>query len=404
MADSSSGKAIMDEYANLSINDDDEEGLILPEIPENNQVINYSLWLVGCFLNQKKTNFGAMRDTLSTIWRPVKGVFMEETNTPNVYLFRFFHKLDVQRVMEDGPWTFNQQVLLVKRLEEMDQLASIHLSELYIWVQVYDLPIGFNSDYILKSIGDYVGNFKASDSKNFQSFSRSYLRIQVAIDVHKPLKSKMCIKKKGGEWLWIHFKYERLPSFCFFCGIIGHSEKFCELLFDNPDKGEEKKFDSTLRAPVRKQQCSGSSNQWLRGEDGGKLNMATPDNLERSREGEGSSKMQLNQGRDLRKFQQEVTLRRSDNPGTISELVTINQKLAVIKQGNISNEPENLSEDENSVLEVSESKKRRMGLDIGLQEETEVNGDVIMGTQDGLITGQKNLLLAGSAMQARHSS
>lgn len=54
-----------------------------------------------------------------------EGGFMEETNTPNMFLFRFFHKLDMLRVLDDGPWTFNQQVL-VKRLEETDQLSSMH--------------------------------------------------------------------------------------------------------------------------------------------------------------------------------------------------------------------------------------------------------------------------------------
>lgn len=46
-----------------------------------------------------------------------------------------------------------------------EQLADIKLSELYIWIQVYDLPIGFNSEFILKSIGNFVGRFIDSDPK-----------------------------------------------------------------------------------------------------------------------------------------------------------------------------------------------------------------------------------------------
>lgn len=40
----------------------------------------------------------------------------------------------------------------------------------------------------------------------------------------------MCIKKTGEKLIWINFKYEHQPSFCFYYGLIG-SEKFCEVLF-----------------------------------------------------------------------------------------------------------------------------------------------------------------------------
>lgn len=49
------------------------------------------------------------------------------------------------------------------------------------------------------------------------------------------------------------FQYEQLFTFCFFCGIIEHSEQFCDLLYDDPDA--EKKamsFDLKLRANNKK--------------------------------------------------------------------------------------------------------------------------------------------------------
>lgn len=117
---------------------------------------------------------------------------------------------------------------------------------------MFDLPIGYNSEFILKSIGNYVGKFLESDQRNFQGMYRNFLRIKVAIDCFRPLKSKMRIKKVGGDSLWIQFKYERLPSFCFYCGIIGHTEKFCELMFDNTHGQIIRKYDSSLRAQPRK--------------------------------------------------------------------------------------------------------------------------------------------------------
>ena len=45
-----------------------------------------------------------------------------------------------------------------------------------------------------------------------------------------------------GDKYWVHFKYERLPMFCFFCGKMGHDLKHCSVCLDRqnvtPQYGE----------------------------------------------------------------------------------------------------------------------------------------------------------------------
>lgn len=219
MASSSRNKNLEEAYANLSLNTDDEDGIILEDIPNVNVNEGLDFCLVGCFVTTKKVNLMAMQDTLSSIWRPViKGVFMEETNRMNMFLFKFFHERDIQRVLDDGPWTFNQQVLLVKKFNADEQLKDIKLSELYMWMQVYDVPVGFKYEFILKSIGNFVGRFLEADPKNFQGMCRNYLRIRVAIDVHLPLKSQMRIKKAGGSGCGFSLSMKDYRLFVFTAG------------------------------------------------------------------------------------------------------------------------------------------------------------------------------------------
>lgn len=52
-------------------------------------------------------------------------------------------------------------------------------------------------------------------------------------------------------WSWAHFKYEKLSTFCFFGGILGHTNKFCEKFFDYPDKSIEKLLGVCLWASIR---------------------------------------------------------------------------------------------------------------------------------------------------------
>ena len=119
------------------------------------------------------------------------------------------------------------------------------------------------SEKVCKEVGNYIGRFIKSDTSNFGGLWRNYLRIRVFIDVRKPLKRKMKIKKAGGEWLWIYFKYERLPLFCFFCGIIGHGEKFCERFFDCQNKPTEMPYGVWIRAPSRREMHQ-IGERWLR--------------------------------------------------------------------------------------------------------------------------------------------
>lgn len=108
----------------------------------------------------------------------------------------------------------------------------IPLTKVDFWVQTYNLPMNLFSDRIAKAIGSYLGEFIQADSRNFDGLWKSFMRIRVSLDITKPLKRKMKIKKADGDWFWADFKYERLPTFCFICRIIGHAEKFCPKLFE----------------------------------------------------------------------------------------------------------------------------------------------------------------------------
>lgn len=73
--------------------------------------------------------------------------------------------------------------------------------------------MGFMSQAIGTYICNFIGEFMEYDVNNNSGFWRSYMRINVRLDVRIPLKTEKKVKTLGGEWMTIIFKYERLEGF-----------------------------------------------------------------------------------------------------------------------------------------------------------------------------------------------
>lgn len=138
-------------------------------------------------------------------------------------MFQLFHKVDMNHILEDDPWAFEQSLLILKRLNPNELPFEISLDTSEFWVQVHKLPASFFMENIAKAIGTTLEEFIRANKKNFDGTWKSFMRVRVILDITKPLRRKMKLKK-GGDWMWVDFKYERLPNFCFLCGVIGHTK------------------------------------------------------------------------------------------------------------------------------------------------------------------------------------
>ena len=62
------------------------------------------------------------------------------------------------------------------------------------------------------------------------------LRIRVAIDITKPICRGITLTMHGDEGpQWFSITYDRMPKFCYYCSLIGHTMEECE---DKWDKSE----------------------------------------------------------------------------------------------------------------------------------------------------------------------
>lgn len=52
-----------------------------------------------------------------------------------------------------------------------------------------------------------------------------FLRVKVKVDVSRTLcRSRKAVLEDNKE-IWVSFKYEKLPNFCYWCGMVSHVNK-----------------------------------------------------------------------------------------------------------------------------------------------------------------------------------
>uniref|UniRef100_A0A199UAI8 DUF4283 domain-containing protein n=1 Tax=Manihot esculenta TaxID=3983 RepID=A0A199UAI8_MANES len=82
--------------------------------------------LVGRLLSNRSVNFATFKNTISTVWRPRCGVCITEVGEC-IYQFRFFHVVDMNRVLDGKPYSFNNHLLLLHHLQPSEILLTVPL-------------------------------------------------------------------------------------------------------------------------------------------------------------------------------------------------------------------------------------------------------------------------------------
>ncbi|KAJ8760378.1 hypothetical protein K2173_014348 [Erythroxylum novogranatense] len=137
--------------ASLSVDDNGEEEVVVIDGDVGEESGDSTLCVVGCFLTEQPINFMAMKHTLAALMKPVMGMSVREVNG-GVYLFQFYHKVDVDRILDMSPWSFNNQALLMKKMGDYDHPCDVPLNHLYLWVKVFGLRAGFKSESVRKRV------------------------------------------------------------------------------------------------------------------------------------------------------------------------------------------------------------------------------------------------------------
>lgn len=208
---------------------------------------------VGKVLSERSAHPEAICLSLGRCWFPLKGLECKELGD-NIFLFTFKQESRKRKALEDGPWMFDNDLVVMVDFVPSKRIEQYEFNEVPIWFGVFGLALGKMEEDTTEDIGNLVGRFVEMDTGADGSAIGRFLRVKVHMQINKPIMRGFYLEeevesdeelereqeKKNKEVRpFCHFEYEFLPDFCYICGMIGHVDKTCSIKLK---KGELAQF------------------------------------------------------------------------------------------------------------------------------------------------------------------
>jgi hypothetical protein len=206
-------------------------------------------FLSAKFLTRRALNVESVGRTLKSLWRTDHGFTIRDMNN-NKLVFVFEDEADRERVMLGEPWAYDNYLIILQRIEEDEAIEEVEFTETSFWVQLHGIPVRRMNHKVAKILGSSLGKIAHVTEGDKAADGGQAMHVRVSLNINKPLCRGRTAKLEKGREVWISFKYERLPNFCYWCGLVTHSDKDCPHWLRNQEtlQIEDQQFGSWLRA------------------------------------------------------------------------------------------------------------------------------------------------------------
>jgi hypothetical protein len=206
-----------------------DDDAIAVDFDEVTKKMKSHMLVIGRYLTTQIYSVRNLFVRMRQIWH-LRGGMEEKELADNKFLIRFEQKGDFNHVLRGGPWLYQDFPLLVAEYDGKSSISDVPVNSMMIWVRIMELPIGMMTEEWARKMGNQLGSFKEIPKGGRKNLWDDFYRIKVELDVTRPIRRWVKFQdSKTREMLRYEVKYERIPTFCYFCGFIGHADKNCML-------------------------------------------------------------------------------------------------------------------------------------------------------------------------------
>ncbi|XP_030936349.1 uncharacterized protein LOC115961514 [Quercus lobata] len=222
----------------MKLTTEEEEVIPISDEGRQEEIERCVLSLIGKFLTCKPFNKRAALSPMKRAWGLENKVQVVDVGA-NLFQFKFPTEFDLERVLKNGPWTFDNQALLLVRWRAGMTASNVKFESASFWVQIWGAPFDMVSPKVAEKIGSRLGVVEEVEKRLKQDTPSMFMRVKVALPISKPLRRGAFVAGSNGQRTWVSFRYERLALFCHHCGLLGHDIKHCAQHFAITKGGRE---------------------------------------------------------------------------------------------------------------------------------------------------------------------
>lgn len=210
----------------LRLTEVEAQPVVLDDAEEDDLVLQ-DCALIGKVLSPNTLHIQTIESATRPAWGNPRGLLFHPAGD-NLFIVEFGTRMDRDRIMEGSPWVVGKHAVLLNCFDANIHPLQVRFDRLAIWANIMNLPPRLMKSKLGLEFAKPIGTIKRVESDADGCCWGASMRVRVEIDVHEPLVRYVTvtsIKLQTTETYTV--KYERLPFYCFSCGLLGHSSMLC---------------------------------------------------------------------------------------------------------------------------------------------------------------------------------
>ena len=185
---------------NMKLTTDEEETITISDEGRRIEIESCTMSLIGKFLTCKPFNKKVAKNTVRRAWGLEDKVQIVEVGS-NLFQFKFDTEFDMERILKGGPWSFDNQLLMLTWWKKGMKAENVQLQHVALWFQIWGAPFDMVSSQVAKEMGGRLGEVVEVENRRKQDDLNYFMRVKMALLISKPLRRGGFLAGSDGERL-----------------------------------------------------------------------------------------------------------------------------------------------------------------------------------------------------------